>query len=149
MEPSLGYSRRLARLRPPASSTSRTSSPRSRSGGRRSQSRVAGNPTSDVRDITTMAFAAPEPLQHRILTLLGGVRVPTATALLTVGSPTSTPSSTSAARRRSPASGSGTAKVASLTYLDVCRRLAKRLSVDLRTLDRALWRWSKDGHPER
>jgi hypothetical protein len=29
----------------------------------------------------------------------------------------------------------------------VCRRLANEFEVDLRTLDRALWRWSKDGYP--
>jgi hypothetical protein len=35
------------------------------------------------------------------------------------------------------------------TYLHVCRGLADRLSVSLRKLDRALWRWSKDGYPAR
>ena len=53
----------------------------------RSRSRIASNPASDVRDLTAIAFTAPEALQHRVLTLLDGVRVPTATALLAIAFP--------------------------------------------------------------
>jgi len=31
-----------------------------------------------------------------------------------------------------------------LNYLGECRRLAEANNVDLRTLDRALWQWSKE-----
>jgi hypothetical protein len=113
----------------------------------RSRSRIASNPPDDVRDITAAAFAAPEHLQHRILTLLDGVRVPTATALLAVAFPGRHTildfRSTAALERLGEWDGAG----GYLAYLGVCRCLAARIEVDLRTLDRALWRWSKDGYP--
>lgn len=39
----------------------------------RSRQRITSNLGSDVREITRMAFSAPESLQHRALTLLAGV----------------------------------------------------------------------------
>ncbi len=113
----------------------------------RSKSRIATNPAADVRDITRLAIAAPERLAHRILTLLDGVRVPTATALLAVVFPDRHTvldvRSTEALARLGCWDNAGGYR----TYVEVCRRLAARLEVDLRTLDRALWRWSKDGYP--
>jgi hypothetical protein len=113
----------------------------------RSQSLIASNPAVDVRDITSAAFLAPEHLQHRVLTLLIGVRVPTATALLTVAFPDRHTivdvRSTEALAKIGEWDGTGGYR----PYLEVCRRLATELDVDLRTLDRALWRWSKDGYP--
>lgn len=113
----------------------------------RSKSRIAGNSPDDVRDITGLALSAPERVQHQVLTLLDGVRVPTATALLAVVFPDRHTildvRSTEALARLGAWDGAGGYR----TYLDVCRRLADGVSVDLRTLDRALWRWSKDGHP--
>jgi hypothetical protein len=53
----------------------------------RSRPAIAANSGSDIRQITAMVFAAPESLQHRALTLLHGVGVPTATALLAVAFP--------------------------------------------------------------
>ena len=89
-----------------------------------------------------MAFAAPERLQHRVLTPLSGVRVPTANALLAVAFPDRHTiidfRSTEALKRLRMWDGTG----GYLTYLEVCSRLAGRLDSDLRTLDRALWRWS-------
>lgn len=113
----------------------------------RSRSRIAGNSPADVRDITGLALSAPERVQHRVLTLLDGVRVPTATALLAVVFPERHTildgRSTEALARLGKWDGTGGYR----TYLDVCRRLAAAAGVDLRTLDRALWRWSKDGYP--
>lgn len=113
----------------------------------RSKSRIAGNLPEDVRDITGLAFSAPEHVQHRVLTLLDGVRVPTATALLAVVFPDRhtilDARSTEALARLAAWDGAGGYR----SYLDVCRRLAAGAGVDLRTLDRALWRWSKDGYP--
>ena len=40
----------------------------------RSRPAIAANSGSDIRQITAMAFAAPESLQHRALTLLQGGR---------------------------------------------------------------------------
>lgn len=113
----------------------------------RSQSRIASNTADDVLDITSTALAAPERVQHRVLTLLVGVGVPTATALLAVVNPgrhtVLDVRSTESIRRLGEWDGAGGYEV----YLQACRRLAARLDVDLRTLDRALWRWSKDGYP--
>jgi hypothetical protein len=112
----------------------------------RSKPRIALNSQDDVRDVTRLAFAAPERLQHRILTLLDGVRTPTATALLAVAFPDRHTildvRTTEALTRLGSWDGSGGYRA----YLDVCRRLADTVSVDLRTLDRALWQWSKDGY---
>lgn len=113
----------------------------------RSRRRIATNSGDDVRDASALAFAAPERLQHRILTLLDGIGAPTATALLAVAFPDRHTivdfRGTQALGRLGEWDGTG----GYLSYLDVCRRLAGRLEIDLRTLDRALWRWSKDGYP--
>jgi len=113
----------------------------------RTKQRIAANPDSDVREVTHIAFAASEQLQHRLLTVLSGVQVRTATALLTVAFPVRHTvldvRSTEALNRLGEWNGVGGYPV----YLAVCRALAKRLKVDLRTLDRALWQWSKVGHP--
>jgi hypothetical protein len=114
---------------------------------RRSKGRVASNPADDVRDITRLAFVAPERLQHRALTLLEGVRVPTATALLAVVFPDRHTvldvRSTEALARLGCWDGAGGYRA----YLAVCQELARTVNVDLRTLDRALWQWSKDDYP--
>jgi hypothetical protein len=113
----------------------------------RSRPSIVANPYSDVRQITAIAFTAPEPVQHRVLTLLKGVGVPTATALLAVVFPDRHTiidvRSTESLDRLNEWDGRG----GYLRYLDACRGIATRLEVDLRTLDRALWQWSKDGYP--
>jgi hypothetical protein len=113
----------------------------------RSGPSIAANSGSDIRQITAMAFAAPESLQHRALTLLNGVGVPTATALLAVAFPARYTiidvRSTESLGRLDEWDGQG----GYLSYLDACRDLATRLVVALRTLDRALWQWSKSGYP--
>lgn len=114
----------------------------------RSKKRIAANSAEDVRDVTRLAFTAPDRFQHCVLTLLDGVGVPTATALLTVVFPDRHTvidvRSTEALARLGCWDGAGGYRA----YLEVCRRLAGEAGVDLRTLDRALWRWSKDGYRE-
>ena len=114
----------------------------------RSKSSIARNSPNDVVDITAAAFSAAGTVQHRVLTLLHGVAVPTASALLAVAFPAAHTvidvRSTEALRRLGLWTG-GTTEY--LPYLAVCRAAAKRLRVDLRTLDRALWKWSKAGYP--
>lgn len=118
----------------------RWKTPRSRPG-------ILANSDIDICQITAMAFTASEPVQHRALTLLKGVGVPTATALLAVAFPDRHTiidvRSTESLRRLDEWDGRG----GYLTYLDVCRGIATRLEVNLRALDRALWQWSKDGYP--
>ena len=114
----------------------------------RSQRHVLANRGADVREVTAMAFAAPERFQHRVLTLLDGIRVPSASALLAVAFPDRHTildfRSTEALKRLGEWDGRG----GYVAYLHVCRQVAARLEIQLRTLDRALWRWSKDGYPE-
>ena len=82
-----------------------------------------------------------------MLTLLSGVQLPTATALLSVAFPDrhtiADVRSTEALEQLGEWDGHG----GYLAYRDACQRLAKGLDVSLRTLDRALWQWSKAGHP--
>src|SRR5262245_24716658 len=91
----------------------------------RSKKRIAANSPEDVRDITAVAFAAPERFQHQILTMLEGVQVPTATALLAVALPDRHTildvRSTEALARLGEWDGTGGYP----TYLHVCRRLAE------------------------
>ena len=54
---------------------------------RRVRSRFAANEEDEVEDITRIALAATERLQHRILGLLCGVGQPVASAVLTVWAP--------------------------------------------------------------
>src|SRR5438309_2087644 len=53
----------------------------------RIRSRLAQNSATDIEDITRLALAAPERLQHRVLGLLHGVRDPVASAALTIWAP--------------------------------------------------------------
>jgi hypothetical protein len=50
----------------------------------RALSRLNSNTDTMIRDITRTALAAPEPIQHLVLTLLNGVLVPMASSLLMV-----------------------------------------------------------------
>lgn len=87
--------------------------------------------------------AHPAPGAH----LLDGVRVPTATALLAVVLPDRHTildmRSTKALVRLGRWDETGGYRA----YVDVCRRLAEDAGVDLRTLDRSLWQWSKAEYP--
>jgi hypothetical protein len=94
-----------------------------------------------------MAFVGPAHLRHRVLTLLEGVRVPVASALLTVWDPTQHTIIDVRSLRALETLGQLTQPCRYVDYLDICRRIARRLDIDLRTLDRALWRWDKAGRP--
>lgn len=112
----------------------------------RIRSLLASNSDEDIRDITAMAFTAPERLQHLILTLLRGVQVRAASALLTIWDPLR--HTVMDVRSLGALHGLGAIETTDMSYpsyLSVCREIAGRLDVDLRTLDRALWRWDRDG----
>ena len=126
----------------------------------RIRSRLARNPDEDVRDISRLALGAPERLQHRIFSLLHGVRVPVASALLTVWAPDRHTvidfravealeklQSIGALGQEVPPHSAG--ELPDYTrYLECCRSVARHCGVGLRDLDRALWKWSKEGMPE-
>src|SRR5258708_33738911 len=126
----------------------------------RIRNRLAGNPDEDVRDISRLAFAAPERLQHRILSLLHGVRDPVASALLAVWAP----DRHTVIDFRAVQALEKLHNIGALTqelpphlpgglpdytqHLKCCRSVSRLCGVALRDLDRALWTWSKEGMPE-
>lgn len=119
----------------------------------RSRAWLQRNTDDDVRDVTGLAFNAPERLQHRILCLLCGVQVPMASAVLTVWAPErhtvldvrSVAALKALGELRGVQSFEGYPRY--VDYLKVCRSISERLRVGLRDLDRALWRWDKEGEP--
>jgi hypothetical protein len=125
----------------------------------RIRSLLARNSDEDVRDISRLALAAPERLQHRILGLLIGVKDPVASALLAVSAPDRHTvidfravealeelRSIGALKQEVPPHSTGELPDY-IQYLECCRSIARQCGVELRDLDRALWKWSKEGMP--
>jgi hypothetical protein len=111
----------------------------------RSRSYLARNGTEDIEDITRLALTAPERLRHRILRLLSGVQTPMASALLTVADPYRFTvidyRAIETLRAYDELDGDGPSYS---SYRALCMKIAERTDTDLRTLDRALWQWSKE-----
>ncbi len=116
----------------------------------RSKGRVAANSETAVELATSRAFRAGGDERRRLesLTGLAGVGVPTASALLYFAFPDDYPildvraleSLGQQARTAYPASYW-------IEYLLACRRIAAEAAVPIRTLDKALWQWSKERGP--
>ncbi len=109
----------------------------------RATSRMSQNTDNEIHEITGLALSASEPLRHRILTLLKGVGVPMASALLMAWDPQEytvidvrAVSSLVAHGEISPTEGK---LPPYLECLQVCRKIAQRCDRDLRTVDRALY----------
>lgn len=112
---------------------------------RRAGSRLNSNTDESIRDITGTALAAPEAIQHRILTLLNGVGVPLASSLLMVWQPDVHTVIDVRAVNSLVAFGAiadpGPRRYPPyMEYLFVCRAISRRCDRDLRTVDRALYR---------
>jgi len=112
----------------------------------RSQSKCAKNGEQTVRTITQAAFASPdEALKIDLLRVLDGVEWPTASTLLHFGDARPYPILDYRALW-----SLGYAKPPHYTtefwlaYLGYTRGLADRLRVHIRTVDRALWQYSKE-----
>jgi|SRR5947209_7402502 len=112
----------------------------------RSGPRVAANGEGAVRDATGRALAASdEATRMAALLELNGVGVPTASTLLYFAFPAQYPildvraleSLSVKPRSQYPVSFW-------LSYLEACRTLAARCGVSIRTLDKALWQYSKE-----
>ena len=112
----------------------------------RSAPRVALNTEAAVRAATRRALADPdESARMQALLSLSGVGVPTASTLLYFAFPALYPILDVRAlgalgvkpRSQYPISFW-------LGYLEACRALAAECGVSIRTLDRALWQWSKE-----
>lgn len=116
----------------------------------RSQHLLRQNSGEDVRAVTRLALEAPDNFGFRMLCLLKGVAVPTASALLTVWDPEKYTVTDIRLNNAMVALGENPGRVDDyLPYLDFCRGKASTLKVSLRDLDRALWTWEKAGQPER
>jgi hypothetical protein len=115
----------------------------------RSKPRCAGNDEFTIRTVTRAAFATgDEALKMDLLRTLSGVSWPTASTLLHFGDRRAYPildyrALWSLGYRKAP----HYTMEFWLEYLTYTRGLAKRLSVDIRTLDRALWQYSKVRQP--
>ena len=97
-----------------------------------------------IRDVTSTAFTAPLPIQHRVLSLLNGVRRPMASALLMVWQPDQHTVIDVRAVRSLVKNGEIPDPApedypAYIDYLAVCKAISKRFDCALRKLDRALF----------
>jgi hypothetical protein len=112
----------------------------------RSRPKVAANPEATVIEATARAFSTTEEAARiSALLALGGVGVPTASTLLYVAFPEDYPILDIRALESLGVKPRSTYPVPFwLGYLDACRTLARRSGVDLRTLDKALWQYSKE-----
>jgi len=112
----------------------------------RSRPRVARNPEGFVHAVTQTALSTPDKrLRIEVLTLLDGVSWPTASVLLHFGHPDPYPILDF---RALSSLGIETPPVYRFDfwweYVLACRHLATGAGVSMRTLDRALWQYSKE-----
>jgi hypothetical protein len=112
----------------------------------RSTPRVAANTAAAVTRATRTALAAAdEEARMEALLTLSGVGVPTASTLLYFVFPAEYPILDVRALDSLGVAGRSTYPVSFwLAYLGACRQLAARCGVSLRTLDKALWQYSKE-----
>jgi hypothetical protein len=104
------------------------------------------NDPADVRDALRLAVSAKtERAAVAVLTGLRGVKVPVASAILTAIKPDQFTVIDYRALESLGISKTVLSVEFYLDYLAGCRRLARAHKVSLRTLDRALWQWSKSG----
>ena len=112
----------------------------------RSAPRVALNSGPAVRAVTRRALAEPdEAARMEALLTLRGVGVPTASTLLYFAFPGLYPILDVRALESLGVKPRSQYPVGFwLGYLEACRALAVQCGVSLRTLDKALWQWSKE-----
>jgi hypothetical protein len=112
----------------------------------RSGPRVALNTGPAVRAATRRALADPdEALRMQALLSLEGVGVPTASTLLYFAFPGVYPILDVRALESLGVKPRSQYPISFwLGYLEACRALAARCGVSMRTLDKALWQWSKE-----
>ena len=112
----------------------------------RSRPRVAANHESAVIDATGRALGAgDEATRFAALLELEGVGAPTASTLLYVAFPDDYPILDVRALASLGVKSRSTYPVSFwLAYLETCRALAHDHGVSLRTLDKALWQYSKE-----
>ena len=113
---------------------------------KRSKSKAVANPDAAVEEQTRASFAADDEGERMdALISLEGVGVPTASTLLQFAFPDRYPILDVRALEALGQRGRSVYSVSYwLSYLEECRRLAVRVGVSIRTLDKALWQWSKE-----
>jgi hypothetical protein len=112
----------------------------------RTQQKAASNSAAAIRAATASAFAIADlTAQVSHLTALSGVGMPTASVLLHVTFPESFPILDVRALGSLGVTGRSSYTPAFwASYVEACRGLAAEHSVSLRTLDKALWQYSKE-----
>ncbi len=102
------------------------------------------NTAAEIQEASRLALWASDPWSWRILTLLSGVGTAVASALLTVASPDRyTVIDRRAVGTLRTAERLGDDWPSYNRYLELCRGIADDVGVSLRTLDRALWKYSQ------
>ncbi len=117
----------------------------------RSRLRCQQNPEEFVRAVTATALTTPnERLRVEVLTLLSGVHWPTASVILHFCHADPYPILDWRALWSLGVEGTVPYDFALWSeYTTVCRSLARRSRVSMRTLDRALWQYSKEATDSR
>jgi hypothetical protein len=112
----------------------------------RSTPKVAANGDAAVRAATRRALSAPdETARMQALLALNGVGVPTASTLLYFAFPALYPILDVRALESLGVKPRSQYPISFwLGYLEACRALAAQCQVSIRTLDKALWQWSKE-----
>jgi hypothetical protein len=120
------------------------------------------NDEDTIVDVSRVALApnTPEWMRHHILRILDGVGHPMASAILTVWEPEDhtvmdyravealQELKNRGALDLEPPPGRRGALPGYWTYLRAYRPIARSVGVSFRDLDRALWKWHKEGMPE-
>jgi hypothetical protein len=111
----------------------------------RSQARVAANSSAAVRKATATAFGTKD-LAEQVAALLrlNGVGMPTASVLLHFAFPDRFPILDVRALESLGVARSSYTPAFWARYVEACRALAADEGVSLRTLDKALWQYSKE-----
>jgi len=112
----------------------------------RSAGHVAKNSKAYVEEVTGVALrTSNERLRIESLTLLDGVQWPTASVILHLFHPERYPILDFRALWSVELDQPDIYKFGFWwTYVEFCRQLSERCAVDMRTLDRALWQYSKE-----
>ena len=111
----------------------------------RSATKVASNSAAAIRVATRRAFMTEglvEQIRH--LLALAGVGLPTASVLLHFAFPESIPILDVRALESLGVTGRSYTPNFWASYVEACRAIAARNGVSLRTLDKALWQFSKE-----
>ena len=113
----------------------------------RSKSRVRENSPGFIHEVFQLALSAKEErLRIELFTLLKGVSYPTASVFLHFFHENPYPIIDFRALEALGAEQPGNYSFDFWwAYVTACRKLAQESAVDMRTLDRALWQWSRNG----